>query len=48
MVLVLVDPLGTDMVVVVPGEVNKCIIFPLFRTMVQLKVPTLHDVFLDQ
>lgn len=35
MVLILVEPTGTDMVVVVPGEVYICFIFPLFRTTVQ-------------
>lgn len=48
MVLVLLEPIGTEMIVVVTGGVYINTFFPLFRTMVHLKVSTLLEVILDQ
>lgn len=48
MVLVIAEPIGADMVVETIGEVYIYTVFALFRTTVQLKVPTLLEVILDQ
>lgn len=47
-IFILFVPIDGKMVVVVIMEVYKYSLFPLFRTMVHLKVRTLLEVILDQ